>query len=201
MANTKRSTPAPEGQGTLTERARRAQLVEVTIELVADRGYAGASLARIAERAGITKAAVLYHFSSKAAVVEAAYEHVLTALTGSIASAVEAAPVADGPAAYIRSMVGYLNENPRHTRMIVESMIEEGTAAEPPQRWQALAQILDAARDATVGRPLEDSRTLAIIIGGAVDAIVGEQLNDPAYDTVTAAEQLVSLVNARLREP
>ena len=47
---------------TFTRRARKAQIIEMTIELVAEKGYAGTTLSGIAERSGITKAAVLYHF-------------------------------------------------------------------------------------------------------------------------------------------
>ena len=86
-----KNAPVPPGSGrdsTLTRRVRRAQLIEVTVELVADKGYAGVSLSGIAERAGITKPAVLYHFSSKAEIVNAAYEHVLSALTTQVATAV-----------------------------------------------------------------------------------------------------------------
>jgi TetR/AcrR family transcriptional regulator len=115
--------PSARGRNlTFTEEARRAQLIDVTIELVADRGYAAASLGRIAESAGITKAGVLYHFPSKQALVEAAYQHVLSALVETVGAAVDAVGPADGPAAYIRSMVGHLRERPRHVRMLIEAI-------------------------------------------------------------------------------
>ncbi|RKT84872.1 regulatory protein, tetR family [Saccharopolyspora antimicrobica] len=183
-----------ESELTLTERARRRQLIEATVEQVAEHGYAGTSLARIAERAGITKAAVLYHFPSKDAVVRAAYEHVLTALVAEVAAAVEAAEPARGPAAYIRSMIGHLREHPRHTRMITEAMTNDTAKHESAERWRPLAQILEAAGP----DPRTDLRTLAIIISGGIDAIVAEQLGDPAYDTAAAADQLVALVETEL---
>jgi TetR/AcrR family fatty acid metabolism transcriptional regulator len=40
--------------------ARRAQIVEAAIETVADVGYAGASLSRIAVRLGISKGVISY---------------------------------------------------------------------------------------------------------------------------------------------
>nr|WP_269440776.1 TetR/AcrR family transcriptional regulator [Micromonospora tarapacensis] len=168
-------------------------MIEVTIELVADRGYAGASLAAIAERAGITKAAVLYHFPTKAAVVRAAHEHALSALVGEVAGAVEAAGTANGPAAYIRSMIGHLRRHPRHTRMITEAMIHDGDGRDPADRWRPLAGLVTAARLARGGGGDRDARTTAIIIGGAIDAIVSEQLHDPDYDTAAAAEQLIEM--------
>src|SRR5690625_1295446 len=99
---------------TLTEQARRAQLIEVTIDQIADHGYGGASLSRIAQGAGITKAAVLYHFPTKSAVVRAAYEHALTALTEHVGAAVTAVDPTQAPAAYIRTMIGHMREHPRH---------------------------------------------------------------------------------------
>lgn len=45
---------------TFTERARRQQLIDATIDLISTRGYPATSLSAIAERAGLSKAAVLY---------------------------------------------------------------------------------------------------------------------------------------------
>ncbi|WP_017597568.1 TetR/AcrR family transcriptional regulator [Nocardiopsis lucentensis] len=191
-------TRSKSGELTLTERARRAQLIEATVELVADRGFAGVALSGIAERAGITKAAVLYHFPSKDAVVRAARDHVLSELAGHVAAEVEAAAPEGAPAAYVRSMVGYLREHPRHTRMITEALTHGGEGYEPAERWGPLAEIIDGARRARGAHAGRDTRTLAIIVGGAIDGIVAERLSDPEYDTAAAAEQLVDLIDAAL---
>lgn len=193
-----RATDGPRGELTLTERARRAQLIQVTIELVADRGYAATSLAGIAESAGISKAAVLYHFPSKDLLVRAAYEHVIGALVVDVAAAVEAAGAADGPAAYIRSMIGHLREHPRHTRMIIEAMTHDHGDHDPAERWRPLAEILTAARQARGAEGEGNPRTTAIIIGGAINAIVAERLHDPDYDTAAAAERLVDMIDSTL---
>ncbi|WP_420111139.1 TetR/AcrR family transcriptional regulator, partial [Pseudactinotalea sp.] len=172
------------GSLTFIEQARRAQLIEVTIAMVAEHGYSGTSLSRIAGGAGITKAAVLYHFPTKDAVVDAAYQHVLTALVTRLAGAVEAADLAHGPAVYVRTMIAHLHEFPEHTRMLTEALTNAATQEQDTSaRWQGLAQIMAAAR---VARGLDgdaDLRTLAIVVGGAIDAIIGERLRDPSYDT------------------
>lgn len=54
-----------EGQGSLAARARRAQIIQAAAEVVAELGYAHASVARIAERAGISKGVITYHFDNK----------------------------------------------------------------------------------------------------------------------------------------
>ncbi|WP_069385883.1 TetR/AcrR family transcriptional regulator [Cellulosimicrobium cellulans] len=197
MGERQGSGPGARRRPTLTEQARHEQLVEVTVELVADRGYGGATLSAIAERAGITKAAVLYHFASKDDLVRAAYQHVLDALVGRVGAAVEAADAADRPGAYVRSMIGHLREHPTHVRMITEALGHGEGGHAPETRWEPLAAILaDARRARHAGEG--DDRTLAIALGGAIDAVVAERLHDPAYDTAAAAEELVRMVERAL---
>ena len=187
--------PSARGRNlTFTEEARRAQLVDVTIELVADRGYAAASLGRIAESAGITKAGVLYHFPSRQALVEAAYQHVLSAVVATVGAAVGAAGPADGVSAYVRSMVGHLRERPRHVRMLIEAMTSVAPLTDSKARWSAVADLLAAARAARGLTEPVDLRSAALLIGGGIDAIVAESLADPAYDAAAAAELLVDVV-------
>lgn len=57
--------PDPNPGPTFVETARRAQIVAAAVEVLADEGFRGASLTRIAQRAGISKGLILYHFSSK----------------------------------------------------------------------------------------------------------------------------------------
>ncbi|WP_338890113.1 TetR/AcrR family transcriptional regulator [Rhodococcus sovatensis] len=180
------------------EQARRAQLIDVTIDAVAEHGYAKVSLARIAESVGITKAAVLYYFRTKDALMDAAYQFVLTALVDDVARAVESVDAQNGPQAYVRSMIGHLRENPRHTRMMIEALGNPAHGHTPDQRWRPLADVIDSAVAAR-GSHAVDSRSLAIIIGGAIDAIVTECLHDPPYDSAAAAETLVEMLDAALR--
>ncbi|TCC04021.1 TetR/AcrR family transcriptional regulator [Kribbella soli] len=191
--------PSARGRNlTFTEEARRAQLVDVTIELVAERGYAATSLGRIAESAGITKAGVLYHFPSKQALVEAAYEHVLSAMVATVGAAVDAAGPAGGPAAYIRSMVGHFRERPRHVRILIEAITSGAPLADSKARWSVVAGLVSAARGARGLTAEVDLRSAALLIGGGIDAIVGESLADPEYDAAAAADLLVTVVERGL---
>ncbi|MGZ0148738.1 TetR/AcrR family transcriptional regulator [Kribbella sp. WER1] len=191
--------PSARGRNlTFTEEARRAQLVDVTIALVAEQGYAAASLGRIAESAGITKAGILYHFPSKQALVEAAHAQVLDALVAEVGAAVDAADPADGPAAYIRSMVGYFRARPRHVRMLVEAMTSVAPLTDSEARWSAVADLVAAARAARGVTSAMDLRSAALVIGGGIDAIVAESLRDPEYDALAAAELLVGVIERGL---
>ncbi|MEU8391214.1 TetR/AcrR family transcriptional regulator [Micromonospora sp. NPDC048842] len=186
---------------TITEQARRAQLVGVTIDLVARHGYRGTSLARIAEGAGISKAAVLYHFPSKDAVVRTAYASVLESLTAYVGAEVGARSGASAVEAYVRSLEAYLRDHPDHTRMIVEALSEETGIADTPNarsRREAVAGLIDAARAAGDYRPNIDPQATAVIVNGAIDAIVSERLADPDFDSRHAAEELVTMLRRSL---
>ncbi|MBB4933768.1 AcrR family transcriptional regulator [Lipingzhangella halophila] len=188
-------------QPTITEQARRTQLVSVTIDLVATHGYAGCSLQRIADAAGITKGAVIYHFSAKNAVIRAAYDAVIDALTERVGAALRDA---SGPAsavdAYVESMIGYMAENPTHVRMIVEALSpanDTGIDDTPASaaRWQPLADLVDAAVAAGEYRSDLDSATLAIILTGAIDAVVAQTLAEPGHDLFRGTAAILEMLH------
>ncbi|MFD3842417.1 TetR/AcrR family transcriptional regulator [Streptomyces sp. NPDC058642] len=47
--------------------ARRPEIVRAALEVIAERGYRGASLAAVAERVGLTQQGLLHHFPTKEA--------------------------------------------------------------------------------------------------------------------------------------
>jgi AcrR family transcriptional regulator len=55
----------------------RTRLLEATIESLVAVGYARTSTTEIAERAGVSRGAQVYHYPTKAALVAAAVEHLL----------------------------------------------------------------------------------------------------------------------------
>jgi AcrR family transcriptional regulator len=186
---------------TITEQARRAQFIAVTIDLVARHGYGGTSLARIAEAAEVSKAAVLYHFPTKNAVVEAAYAMVIEQMAAHVGAAVEVCSGAAALEAYIRSLIGYFHDHPHHARMIVEAMLgADGVTDRPdaPSHLQTVVDLIDAAKAAGQYRPSIDSFNAAVIIDGAIDAIVSQRLGDPQFDSARAADELVDLLGRGL---
>ncbi|WP_420033509.1 TetR/AcrR family transcriptional regulator [Streptomyces sp. cg28] len=53
---------------------RRAEILRATLEVIAERGYRGASLAAVAERVGLTQQGLLHHFPTKEALLVAVLE-------------------------------------------------------------------------------------------------------------------------------
>ncbi|GAB3746582.1 TetR/AcrR family transcriptional regulator [Microlunatus parietis] len=186
---------------TFTEQARRAQLVEVTIDLVARHGYAGTSLQRIADAAGITKAAVIYHFASKNAVIKAAYDFVIARVVEHVGARVDAAPdPAAAVEAYLTGMIDYVAAHPAQARLLTETMIESGAneAAgnpDPSAKNATLATLIKSAQRSGGYRKDLDPDWLAVILGGAADGIAARFLtDDPAPDPAAATDELLALL-------
>ncbi|MFD7815557.1 TetR/AcrR family transcriptional regulator [Streptomyces sp. NPDC059785] len=53
---------------------RRAEIVRAALEVIAERGYRGASLATVAERVGLTQQGLLHHFRTKESLLVAVLE-------------------------------------------------------------------------------------------------------------------------------
>lgn len=184
---------------TFTERARRQQLIEATIDLVSTRGFPATSLSAIAERAGLSKAAVLYHFSSKDNLTRAALEQVMGQFGAYVTERLAQAP---GPreaiVAYVRAMIGYQQANRRHVRVITEMLLDDegGTRLKTPgshdthDRWQTLATLLTEGQQAGVLREFH-APTVALAIGGAIDGVISHWLAHPELDLDAAAAELV----------
>ncbi|MEV8016018.1 TetR/AcrR family transcriptional regulator [Streptomyces sp. NPDC086554] len=187
-----------EGAPTFTEQARRRQLIECTIDLISTKGHPVTSLAAIAERAGLSKAAVLYHFSSKDNLTRATLEHVLAEFTSYVNERVAAEPDPRAAVvAHVRAMIGYQQANRRHVRVITEMLLDDegGTRLKTPGghdtagRWNALADLLAAGQKAGQFREF-DPATVALAIGGAIDGVVAHWLAHPELDLDAAADEL-----------
>ncbi len=70
---------------TFIEAARRAQIVDATISVVAENGYKAASFARIAKRASISPGLITYHFDKKEALMRAVLETIEARLDAAMA--------------------------------------------------------------------------------------------------------------------
>lgn len=71
--------PAP--RSSPKSKRTRARILDSALQLFADCGYAGATNARIAEAARLTRGAMLYHFATREELVEAAIAHIQNART------------------------------------------------------------------------------------------------------------------------
>lgn len=200
---TMRSNSVQAGQvPTFTESARRTQIMNCAIEVLAESGYSGASLAEIARRAGISKSVVLYYFSGKddllASVVSDVYGRAGQAIAESLSRHVSPG---DKIAAYVRTNLQFLEEHAAEIHAVVEIVSNargaDGTHSFAPQGEDpVLAHLEQLLRD---GQDSGDFRTfdahhLAIIIRSAIDTVSGRLVVDPSFDLAAYTRELLAVV-------
>lgn len=199
-STTRRPRPA-DRELTFAERARREQLINVTIALIAENGAARTSLQNIADAASITKAAVLYHYPTKKDVIRAAYEVVRTGLIDHMRTRIEAAPTPGAAIeAYLTSQLEYLAENPQHVRVMAESFTDPDFGitehADTQARWRPLADLITHAQANGEYDTHIDAGAHAIMFGGAVDALTAETLTNADFSLLQGSAALLGIIDA-----
>ncbi len=97
----------------------RARIVEVALELIADRGFAATSTREIAERLGVTKAALYYHFRTKDDLLSAIVGPATAELEALIERAVTERAVTDASSdARDNLLLSYVDLVARHAELI-----------------------------------------------------------------------------------
>jgi AcrR family transcriptional regulator len=194
--------PGPgDSERTFIETARRAQIVAAAIDTIVEVGYARVSLGRIAERIGISRGLISYHFSSKdeliAQVVADVVDQAKEFMWPPIFAASGGAEVLR---AYIEANFSFIREYPNHKIAIVE--IARNAVSEDGQRLlygdvydeavRNLEDLLAHFQAAGQLRAEFDPRAMAIAIRAAIDA-VASRLTDKHLDIDDYAKEIANL--------
>jgi TetR/AcrR family transcriptional regulator, fatty acid metabolism regulator protein len=196
--------PRPQEQRrTFTETARRAQIVAAAIDTIAELGYAQASFAQIARRAGLSSTGLIsYHFASKDELIEQVVEAVVTAGAAFTAPRIEAA-VGAGPKlrAYVEANLEFMASHPAHIVAVaqVSSALppDRSGQAPPYAAWHELGiahlqeMLREGQRAGEFGR--FSTRMMAITIRAAIDAVGYRLADDPQLDVRADARELSAL--------
>ncbi|MCD5313991.1 TetR/AcrR family transcriptional regulator [Kineosporia babensis] len=180
------------------ERARRRQFVECALDSLHEKGFAGTSLAAVAERAGVAKSVVVYHFGSKQALLEAVVDSVYAGAAPAVLAAVEGA---GGPRerllAYVRACVLFAADNGRALAAVGEVFrnlrTADGglryTAADSDALISYVEGLLEDGQDAG---ELGDfhARTVAVMIRASIDALPGLFSADPDLQGADVADRM-----------
>lgn len=193
---------------TFTEIARRAQLIECATETIATLGYAQASLAQIAKRAGISKGVITYYFSSKEELIEQIVQDMTAAATSFMLPQIEAAPTTTTKLqAYLRSNIAYIAAHRIQMAAIIDIVLnvrtEDGHRRYQPGReepaLQALEDMLRRGQDEGEFRAF-DPRVMALSIRGAIDALGRFLVAHLTLDGEAYAQELVTLFDRATRK-
>lgn len=155
--------------------ATRRQLLDAALTVIAERGYAEATVDRIVEVAGVSKGVAYYHFSSKADIAESILVEGIGDLTASFqAIADEAATATEALVSMVEVFASVIFENPAFGRFFIAELWRPGRAWSEVMRVheQKLLALLETQlargqREGTV-RPELDASFEAVALVGMV---------------------------------
>jgi AcrR family transcriptional regulator len=186
----------------------RERILEAATELFAQRGYAGTGVDRLAEKSGIAKTAIYYHFGNKEGLLASVLDRAASVWIDNIKQAADRAESAeeslDRALAGMRAMV---DERPWILKLLLLLALE--VADEKPEIRKAMGEIFLHARQTIVaglrdriGAELPGADAVGNVMLGLLQAVVvGRQLDptlsvDEAFDNMRRI--VVFMVASRL---
>lgn len=106
-----------------------AAILDAADEILAETGFDGMSMRDVAERAGVKKALIFYHYKNKALLFERVLERYYTQHQEVLAAALDdQGPVAERLHHLIDVYFDYIDSNRRYPRLIQQQVAAGGTA-------------------------------------------------------------------------
>lgn len=151
-----------------------------TVEFV-ERGFASVSVTDIAKRAGVTPAAVYYHFPTKEDVLLALVGRTGDAITALCAESIEAAAVEDAVTALIDRFLAWMETHPAEARLYYQSSQGATADVEALRRGQRSHQVtallngpLKAARGSMSATELRVVAIALLVLFGETTRLLSE---------------------------
>ncbi len=190
------------------EAARRSQIIRYAIETIATLGYAQASLAQIAKRAGMSKSVISYHFTSKDELIEQVVTDTYTSALLFILPRIPTQSTAsDQLRAYIQADVDFIGTHRMQVTALVEIMTNFRTG-DGKLRYDVQAEEPILAGLETFLRKGQqdgdfrtfDTRVMAVTMRRAIDALPHLLTASPDLDLDAYARELVELFDRATRK-
>lgn len=194
----------PHGSGpkrSFTTSARREQITRAAVDVLAEHGYAGTSFAVIAERVGVSKGVLSYHFSDKADLLHAVVQFVLEQAAAWMSPRIEGAgSYRDAMRRYISANVSFLATHTTEIVALTEVLANARATPGVPEIFEksqteaigALEALFSDGQRAGEFGPVP-STILAMSLRATIDATSARLRADPEFDLSTFETDLVGL--------
>jgi TetR/AcrR family transcriptional regulator, fatty acid metabolism regulator protein len=195
---------------TFTQRKRRDQLVECTIEAIVELGYPRTTVAEVARRAGVSKGVVTYHFPAKDDLIQAVITDVIAEMSQYLEPRLRAADPLEHPerfiAAYLTNWVEYIQTHGRDVLALVRIYnVFRDEAGRPNTAFDVratditiVAQLLRHGQIAgRLGR--FDPYVMATVMKAALDDLLNQYAANPGLDLQAYGAELVALFEKATR--
>ena len=157
---------------------RRAEIVRAALEVIAERGYRGASLAAVAERVGLTQQGLLHYFPTKDALLVAVLKD---------RDQWDAVPATQWRVDLLASLVEYNAMRPGIIQTFSALLGESVTEGHPARRYfteryrqvrESMAAVLRAEYGERLPNGLTPERTAPLLVA-VMDGLQYQWLLDP----------------------
>ena len=178
------------------ETTRRAQIVAAAIDTIAELGYARASFAQIARRAGLSSTGLIsYHFAGKGELIAAVVDEVIGAIGRFMGERMQTASAPpEALRAYIEGNVEFIAGHRSEMKALLEIFMNGGfqyDAASEQAVLSPLEEILRAGQAAGQFRPF-DIRVMSTLIQRAIDGLPFLLVAEPDFDLQTYASEVLA---------
>ncbi len=162
----------------------REKILEAATELFAQRGYAGTGVDRLAERSGIAKTAIYYHFGNKEGLLAAVLERAASVWIENIQrSALDGDTAQEALDRALAGMQTMVEEKPWILKLLLLLTLE--VAESKPEVRQVMREIFVRARDTIVsglndrlGTEIPNVEAVGNVMLGLLQAtVVGRELD------------------------
>lgn len=185
--------------GTRAERTRKL-LVEAAEHVFAERGFAATRLEDVAERVGIRRASIVYHFRDKRALYDAVLADIFAGLATQLQTAIgEKESVRERIEAAVSTWVEYAGSRPSFARILLREIADAAPGREPAIVQYARPMLTRFAEQIGKGQraglilPIDPIHFVSTVAGATVFFIAATPLlgADWPFDPLSA-EQLAA---------
>jgi AcrR family transcriptional regulator len=184
------------------EEARRRQIIEASIEVLNEVGYAKASLAKIATKAGISTSLTLYHFQDKQTLMQ----EVIASIEGSWFAYVQeklqaVTTLPEQLKVFVEANLAYMGTRPKYFGAIIELYFN---ARDIPKRVYSgtddpslsyLTKLLTDGQKSGVFKKDFNPVMIAVMIRGSIDQFLGYAAMRYTFDLEAYTAQFMAVLN------
>ncbi|WP_327145070.1 TetR/AcrR family transcriptional regulator [Nocardia sp. NBC_01327] len=204
-----RNSSAKQEGRTFIESARRAQIVDAAVEVIAEQGYANASFAKIAKQAGLSSTGMIsYHFKGKDDLIREVIAEFLRLSGEYLTGKMDAENTLAGRLrAFIVARIAMLDEFPKH--FVAAGEIINAVRIEDPDLrgltpvWAATAAMQEQRfREGQQAGEFRDfdPKVMVLALHGAINEATVRASVDPDFDTAACGRELADLFEAATRK-
>lgn len=191
----------------LGEDQRRAQIIDGCVEVLAHEGYQQASLARIADAAGVSKGLVSHYFSDKGTLMEQVAITTLARLRDEMGATIDVTAEVPEILRAVLHQAAQLRQTHADALRALDEIVHNLRRADGRPRldlsayeetYQTQESLLQRGQQEGTLRAF-DTRVMAVTFQGAIDTMLAYLDSHPTADRHAFADALADLLLAAIR--